>query len=167
MRNRCGAARRASWQSGRVDQPALVQLEALRPAIKREWDRLLRAEPTLSPLGHPDTLTYMMDETLTQVIKGLGSQSLKSWLRRSPVLLSPLQRQCACGLNPLLTYYATGELALHAAVGSKLPNGVLEALLVVFHVKAQQEIETLCAVCRHRDAPGCARPRVTATTASG
>ena len=131
-----------------MDQSVIDRIESLRPVIKREWGTLLRAEPTLSPLGHPDTLTYLMDETITQVMKNIHGQPLKSWIQRSPVLLAPLQRHCHCRQNPLLNYYATGELALRAALRPEFDAESCEAILTVYHVKAQQEIETLCAVCQ-------------------
>ncbi len=131
-----------------MDQSVIDRIEVLRPAIKREWGALLRAEPTLSPLGHPDTLTYLMDETISQVIKNVRTHTLKSWIQRSPVLLAPLQRHCHCQQNPLLNYYATGELALRAALRPRFEAETCEALLTIYHVKAQQEIETLCAVCQ-------------------
>lgn len=148
-----------------MDQSVIARLESLRPAIKREWGALLRAEPTLSPLGHPDTLTYLMDETISQVIKSVHHHSLKSWIQRSPVLLTPLQRHCHCGLNPLLNYYATGELALRSALRQQFDADICEALLTVYHVKAQQEIETLCAVCQVHDAVKCRTKRSSATHA--
>jgi len=159
LRKRCRARESPIWQTVAVDQSVITQLESLRPAIKREWGALLRAEPTLSPLGHPDTLTYLMDETISQVIKCIHHQSLKSWIQRSPVLLAPLQRHCHCGLNPLLNYYATGELALRAALREQFEATVCEALLTVYHVKAQQEIETLCAVCQVPDTTHCRTKR--------
>ena len=76
------------WQSVGVDQSVIAKIELLRPAIKRDWGALLRAEPTLSPLGHPDTLTFLMDETINQVIKSVHSHTLKSMIQRSPVLLA-------------------------------------------------------------------------------
>ena len=134
-----------------MDQSVIDKIKLLRPAIKREWGALLRAEPTLSPLGHPDTLTYLMDETISNVVKSVHSHSLKTLIHRSPVLLAPLQRHCRCGLNPLLNYYATGELALRSAFRQQFDPATCEALLTVFHVKAQQEIETICAVCQVPD----------------
>jgi hypothetical protein len=145
-----------------VDQSVIDKIKLLRPAIKREWGALLRAEPTLSPLGHPDTLAYLMDETIDQVVKTVQHHSLKSWINRSPVLLAPLQRHCHCGLNPLLNYYATGELALRASFRPQFDAPICEALLTVFHVKAQQEIETICAVCQVHDEHHCRTKRTTA-----
>ena len=83
LRKRCRAAHDRIWHSVAVDQSIITQLESLRPAIKREWGALLRAEPTLSPLGHPDTLTYLMDETIAQVIKTIHHQTLPPcWSQR-------------------------------------------------------------------------------------
>ena len=159
LRKRCRAQKHLMWHYIGVDQSVIDRIELLRPAIKREWGALLRAEPTLSPLGHPDTLTYLMDETISQVIKSVHHQSLKSWIQRSPVLLAPLQRHCHCGLNPLLNYYATGELALRSALRQQFDAPTCEALLTVYHVKAQQEIETLCAVCQVHDTAHCRTKR--------
>ena len=161
MRKRCRARYCLIWHSVGVDQSVIAQIEVLRPAIKREWGALLRAEPTLSPLGHPDTLTYLMDETINQVIKSVHTHSLKSMIQRSPVMLAPLQRHCHCLQNPLLNYYATGELALRAALRKRFDPATCEALLTVYHVKAQQEIETLCAVCQVNDAHLCKAKRAT------
>jgi len=151
------------WQSVGVDQSVIAKIELLRPAIKRDWGALLRAEPTLSPLGHPDTLTFLMDETINQVIKSVHSHTLKSMIQRSPVLLAPLQRHCHCLQNPLLNYYATGELALRGALQKQFDAPTCEALLTVYHVKAQQEIETLCAVCQVHDTNPAHPKRATAT----
>jgi hypothetical protein len=61
---------------------------------------------------------------------------------------------CACGLNPLLKYFTTGELALHAAAGPLL-GAQLEEVLLLFRALAQQEIQTLCSLCQHKGVPGC------------
>jgi hypothetical protein len=144
-----------------VDEGVIQRLEGLRSSWKREWEGLLRSEPTLSPLGNPDTLIYLMDETITGVLKCLRARSLKVALD-SRALLVPLQRHCACGLNPLLNYYATGELALHAVAGPAL-TGQLDEALTCYHVYAQKEIDTLCAVCQHREGHACATPEITAS----
>lgn len=133
----------------------IQRLEGLRPSWKREWEVLLRAEPTLSPLGNPDTLVYLMDETISEVLRILRVRSLKNAVTNSRALLLPLQRHCACGLNPLLNYYATGELALHAVAAGPLAEHLDEAL-TSYHVLARREIDTLCAVCQHRSTPPCA-----------
>ena len=140
----------------------IQRLEGLRPSWKREWEALLRSEPTLSPLGNPDTLVYLMDETITEVLKVLRARSLKHTATNSRALLVPLQRHCACGLNPLLNYYATGELALHAVAAGPLAEHLDEAL-TSYHVLAQKEIDTLCAVCQHRATSHCATPALAST----
>lgn len=143
--------RRRGGIVGIVDEGAIQRLEGLRPGWKREWEALLRAEPTLSPLGNPDTLVYLMDETITQVSRDLRNRAVRAATVNPRALLVPLQRHCACGLNPLLNYYATGELALHAVAASVLGSSLDEAL-TCYHLLAQKEIDTLCAVCQHRSA---------------
>jgi hypothetical protein len=141
-----------------VDESVIQRLEGLRPALKREWEALLRAEPTLSPLGNPDTLVYLMDETIGEVAKALRARSLKHAAANARALLVPLQRHCACGLNPLLNYYATGELALHMIGAKALSATELDEALICYHVLAQKEIDTLCGVCQHRASDRCTTP---------
>lgn len=143
----------------------IQRLEGLRPSWKREWEALLRSEPTLSPLGNPDTLVFLMDETITAVLKSLRARALKPAANSSRALLLPLQRHCACGLNPLLNYYATGELALHAVAGPMLVEHLDEAL-TGYHLLAKKEIDTLCAVCQHRTGSGCTAASSTGATAA-
>lgn len=143
-----------------VEQSETLPLDGIRSAVKMEWEALLRAEPAPSPLGNPDTLLYLMDETLSQVFRAVTENSLESVLRKSSALLVPLQRHCGCGLNPLLNYYATGELALHLVAAKRLTKPVLDAVLTSFHLLAQQEIDTLCSVCLNRSSSSCQAPAV-------
>lgn len=135
------------------------RLEGLRSSWKREWETLLRAEPTLSPLGHPDTLVFLMDETISTVLRTLRSRPLPPAPADRRSLRTPLQRHCACGLNPLLNYYATGEVALRAVAAPAL-GAALEEALAGYHRLAQREIDTLCAVCRLRAPTDCAASEV-------
>ncbi len=115
---------------------------------------MLHGEPTLTPLGRPDTLVFLMDATLAQLFAGLTDKPEEKWLHACTPLIAPVHRYCACGLNPLLKYFTTGELALRAAAG-RLLGEEIEDLLVLFRSLAQQEIESLCTVCQHKGIPGC------------
>lgn len=150
----CGAAPAGLWHHAGVTPTSVQCLAGLCPAIKKEWADLLHGEPTITPLGRPDTLVYLMDATLAQLFAGLESNSTQQWLKRCPPLVGPVHNYCACGLNPLLKYFTTGELALRAAAGARLGDEIEEALLR-FRALAQQEIETLCSVCQHKGVPGC------------
>ena len=150
----CGAVIRGLWQSRPMTPATLRTLVPLCPAVKSEWMSLLRGEPVLTPLGRPDTLVYLMDATLSQLFSGLKSKSEEKWLKGCPAHVAPVHRYCACGLNPLLKYFTTGELALRAAAGPALGEEIEEVLLQ-FHALAQQEIEALCTVCQHKGIPGC------------
>ncbi len=117
---------------------------------------MLRTEPTLSPLGNPDTLVYMMDETIDRLLATLR-QGGPMPDRKSQV--TPLQRRCACGLNPLLNYYATGELAVHA-VASPTCGASVDEVVSAFHAIARKEIDTLCSVCCYRHHPAAAKSQL-------
>jgi hypothetical protein len=151
---RCGAGCLALWHAGRVTPATFQSLAELCPAIKLEWAALLRGEPTITPLGRPDTLVFLMDATLAQLFAGLTGKSEAKWLHSCTPLIAPVHRYCACGLNPLLKYFTTGELALRAATAPLLGEEI-EDLLLLFRSLAQQEIEALCTVCQHKDIPGC------------
>lgn len=154
MGNACRAAQGERWQAYRVEKRVTTKLEALRPAVKERWEDLLRLEPTLTPLANPDTLVFMMDATLTQLLSALAAPSFKRWMKKNPTCVAPMQSRCHCSINPLLTYYTTGELALRAAAGSSLGQD-LEEVLLYFHSLGQREIESLCGVCAYKDSAAC------------
>lgn len=130
-------------------------LAGLGPAIKQEWAELLRGEPTITPLGRPDTLVFLMDATLAQLFAGLEENtSHHHWLKQCAPVVGPAHAYCACGLNPLLKYFTTGELALRAAAAGPLGADV-EEVLERFRSLAQREIVTLCSVCQYKGVPGC------------
>ncbi len=136
-----------------MEESDIRRLEAQRAALKREWEALLRTEPTLSPLGNPDTLVYLMDETIDRLLATLRQPGAGPDGKSQ---VAPLQRRCACGLNPLLNYYATGELAVHAVAAPLCGAGVEEAV-AAFHAIARKEIDTLCSVCCYRHHPAAAK----------
>lgn len=108
----------------------------------------------LTPLGRPDTLVYLMDATLSQLEVMLTREQNTNGLRRYPPVVGSVHAYCPCGLNPLLKYYGTGELALRAGAGTELGDE-LEIVLRIFRNLARREIESFCAVCRHREAATC------------
>jgi len=132
-----------------VEASDIRRIEAHRAALKREWETLLRTEPTLSPLGNPDTLVFMMDETISNLLELFRQDSPLVSANEKSSPSSPLQRRCACGLNPLLSYYSTGELAMRA-VASPFLGAKVDELVAVFHNLARREIDTLCSVCCYR-----------------
>jgi hypothetical protein len=131
----------------------LQQVVTLSPVIKNKWKTLLQGEPVLSPLGRPDTLVCLMDATLMQLFAGFKITPDEKWLMACAPLVAPLYGYCACGLDPLVRYFAAGESAMYAAAGS-LAAGVRGKLVARFRILAQQEIDAVCNACPHRDAPG-------------
>ena len=140
-----------------MNSAALSRLSAQFPAIKAEWCALLQGEPVLTPLGRPDTLVYLMDATRTQLEGALLRELTSDGTRRYPPVVGSVHAYCPCGLNPLLKYYGTGELALRAGAGKEL-GAELEFVLRVFRALARREIESFCAVCRHRESARCSEP---------
>lgn len=135
------------------------RLTLLRPRIKKRWTELLRAEPVATPLAHPDALVFLMDETLAQLTTIGSGQSLKHWLADNPALLAPLRSQCQCSLNPLLSYYSTGNQALREIAKKPLGDD-LDEVLLYFHGLAQQDIEALCGVCCRKGTDTCSQTQI-------
>ena len=50
-----------------MKQGYLEALDGHRAEIKRKWTVLLRAAPATTPLGNPDALVFLMDESLQQL----------------------------------------------------------------------------------------------------
>ncbi len=122
--------------------------------IKQEWQRLLQSEPVLSPLGRPDTLVFLMDTTLAQLVSAMEKDPDAAWLERCLPVVGSVHRHCACGLNPLLKYFSTGEVALRAGAGLAL-GAAIEETIHRFRLLAQHEVQALCSVCNHPAAMDC------------
>jgi hypothetical protein len=112
----------------------------------------------LSPLGRPDTLVFLMDATLMQLQLGLEARPGQPWLQHCHPVLSSVHRCCACGLNPLLKYFTTGELALRAVAGQTMPAEI-EEIVAAFRAIAQYEVDSLCSLCQNPGGSGCELPR--------
>jgi hypothetical protein len=116
---------------------SLKTLERLRPATKREWAGLLGREPAASALANPDTLD--------QLRLGLLEPGEK-WLRQSVTATGSARARCRCSFNPLITCFATGEIALRAVLAGELASELGETLRI-FLALAHEEIEALCSIC--------------------
>ncbi len=140
-------------------------LIGLRPMIKTCWEVLLRAEPPTSALGNPDTLVFMMDQTLNAFFTALRSPTPRHWLAHHPLLCGTLDETCPCGRNPLLHYFVSGEEAVVAIAAKALgdqadlstaeQDQLLAEVQLTFHYLAQHELQIFCDLCRGK----CARAR--------
>ncbi len=140
-----------------MQNPARAQLAALFPAIKADWITRLRGEPVLSPLGRPDTLAYLMDATLQQWALGLGAPDQAAWLGKCRQMAGSVHQHCACGLNPLSKYFATGAAAIDR-VATPVLGPEAGPALHFFAALAHHEVELLCSLCLRPGHPGCALP---------
>jgi len=133
--------------------------------IKTCWEVMLRAEPPASALGNPDTLVFMMDQTLDTFFTAMLSSAPRRWLARHPLLCGTLNETCPCGRNPLLHYFVSGEEAILAIAAKALPERtavppavqeqILSEVQLTFHYLAQHELQIFCDLCRG----SCARAR--------
>lgn len=120
---------------------------------------LLRVEPVGSPLGHPDSLVHLIGWTLDEILAGLAPCPPED--KRTPARpLNETPAPCACGRNPLLTFFAAGQQAMRealvlaqAASPTLDPVGRDAALVELNEVLqriACREIEAFCGVCQFR-----------------
>ncbi len=150
-----------------MDADLWRRLRAHRPAIRREWEALLRSEPVATPLGHPDVLSHLINRTLNVVLRSLWAPGRR---RRCgpPSPGEDIRAECSCGRNPLLAYYLAGERALRGALvqlsqeASCLAPGTRDAavseMCLVLHEIARRDVGLFCSLCQYRDArmPGLA-----------
>jgi len=126
-------------------------LQARRPQIRARWEALLRLERPPTPLGHPDTLVFMFDQSLDEVLAALPGRA------DAPVNPRP-EAECSC--NPLRDYFAALEQALMEAlvlVQSAQPGltaaervDAVTELCATLRRIARREIATLDEICRRR-----------------
>ena len=127
-----------------------------RPAIRDQWEKLLRLDRGSSPLARPATLVYLLDTTLDEIFAILPAWSV----RRHPTRMA--EPHCPCGRSPFLAYFATGRQALHEAlvtVQARLPaltpsdrDDAFACLDQAFMHIARREIEAFCSVCQFHPA---------------
>ncbi len=125
-------------------QRILCLLTDRRTDLKSEWATRLRTEPVRSALGHPDILTYMMDETLDQLTDLL--------LRRQAVRVrhpGDFESRCRCHFNPLLAYFTTGLDALLTILAqeSALDEPARAVAGAWWGLLAQREVDAVCGAC--------------------
>lgn len=142
----------------------LEALQGRRADIKRKWEVLLRAAPMTTPLGHPDALVHLMDESLGQLFSLYHSHATRRWLSRHPPAANRIGHDCHCRLNPLINYFIAGQTAL-TFVAQAVPSAdhrlnevkaaaCLDELILTFHFLAHREINAFCEVCQYSPANG-------------
>jgi hypothetical protein len=159
------AARGDSRHDAAMDKPLLRALHTRRPAIRRQWENLLRLEEPANALAHPDTLVRLIDWTLDEAFAALGHPSRRAARRRAawshPPSYEHVRRACACGQNPLIEYFLAGERALlealvlaqaetPAARADSRHTTATEVHLAVRRI-ARREVTLFCSVCRQKE----------------
>ncbi len=136
----------------------LRELEVMRPQIRARWEALLRIERLHTPLANPDTLVFMFDQTLDEVLGALPGR---------PVSSAGPRPTCRSERNPMRVYFSALEQALlealiHVQAGQIAPEpakhtaAVAERTAAVTEVCAalrriaRREIATLDQICKPR-----------------
>lgn len=134
-------------------------LLAHRHDLHKRWDDLLRAERITSGMANPDSLIFLMDWTLDQLMDELHQSHFRRREANQP--RSGASNFCACGRNPLLAYFSTLEQALvevlfladhelaNLTPGER--NASLAELKTAQNEVARRDIETFCSVCQSRE----------------
>jgi len=155
----CAAGWSITCHYGNVKKAYLEALDGHRAEIKRKWEILLRAAPATTPLGNPDTLVYLMDESIKQLFSLFRSKATHQWLSRHPPAARIIGTSCHCRLNPLINYFIAGQAAL-AFVAQTVPRSkhhlddvdatvCVDELLLTFRFLAHREIQAFCEVCQY------------------
>lgn len=140
-----------------MEESLWSELQNLRPTLRQRWEALLRAQPPSSPLANPDSLVFLMDWTFDQIFSELRKTSFRRGARTPQGLVRRPDRRvpCACGMNPLLAYFQTAELALIETVlpllAPQQQEAVLREVKAALALVAKREIESFCALCRRKE----------------
>jgi hypothetical protein len=119
------------------------------------------------PLANPDTLVYLIPDSLDDILAILAKESPAP--QSSPRAKTHLPA-CNCGNNPYLAYFLAGEQALVEAVvllqaalrpEQRHKSDVSEIILTMRQL-ARSEIDTFCGVCSDRGAARNCRQAVAA-----
>jgi hypothetical protein len=145
-----------------MKQGYLEALDGHRAEIKRKWEIFLRAAPATTPLGNPDTLVFLMDQSLQQLFSLFRSKSAHCWLSRRQPAPRVAGATCHCRLNPLINYFIAGQAAV-AFVAQTVPrsqhhlddltaNSCVDELLLTFRFLSHREVRSFCEICRYSPA---------------
>jgi hypothetical protein len=142
-----------------MQESVVCALRAQRPQVRDRWAMLLRVEPVGTPLGHPDALVHLIDWTLDEIFAGLA-HPLAGHDRGDPPTFAHAAPVCACGRNPLLTYFAAGQQAMREglilaqasshSLDPRERDASLAELDFVLEQIGRREVEAFCGVCQFR-----------------
>jgi hypothetical protein len=140
-----------------MNRDVIAALRDRADSIRQRWEALLRVEPVLSPLAHPDTLAFLIPASVEQMLAWLNNEPAQ-FSHLNPTLRSR-RTPCLCGDNPYVPYYKAGEQALLESL--ILVQAELQTLTTrdadlaefhgVFRALADRDIEAFCEACNSRD----------------
>ena len=124
-------------------------LEQARAHIAGEWTRLVLGGPRDNPLAPPETMVHLVEPALDRLFQRmeLPEDERSARVVRGKDTWPP---RCACGRNPYLRFYVTGEQALM----DHLPEEVMLAPLDIdqlrdqFRIVALEDIRLFGGMCQ-------------------
>lgn len=147
-----------------MDKAFLIELRARRPQIRERWEALLRIEKINTPLANPDTLVYLIDWTLDDLLARLEGTVPEQEEWRSSLAPSVQSYRCQCGRNPYVAYFKAASQALMETLvlsQSELPlldpidrDLTTAELRQVLDLVAHNEMTAFCALCVHSPKSG-------------
>ena len=158
MNNTCGVDRIYLCDKNHMHDSFQCALQRHRDDLRQRWETLLRAERITSGMALPDSLIYLMDWTLDQLMDEVRQSHYRR--REARRATSGARSFCVCGQNPLLAYFATAEQAIvevlflvDADLSRLTPlerNASLDELKSALNEVARRDIESFCSVCQSK-----------------
>jgi len=134
----------------------LQELVRRRAEIARHWRTMLKDAPAHTALGHPDTLAFMIEPTLTELFQRALQHPELSWTPQSPPVIRLVESVSRCALNPMIGYYLAGESAITRVVHEMRPFGDLtetdilsseDELLALLRSLGRSDVTSFCEIC--------------------
>lgn len=132
-----------------METSIIDRLKQARARIAAEWTRLVMSGSRDNPLAPPETMVHLVEPALDRLFDRLESLKVDRSVRvvRGKDTWPP---RCACGRNPYLQFYVTGERALM----EQLPEEVMLAprnidqLRDQFRIVALEDIRLFGGMCQ-------------------
>jgi len=128
-------------------------IRSQRASLCARWESLLRAESPNTPLANPEILVFKIPEACGEILDRMALPSGEAREETS-------EPYCACGLNPLLGFFAAGEQAMEEAMLRAIhtvphmtmadQSHAMGELHQILRALKGKEIAMLCSVCQLR-----------------
>ncbi len=116
----------------------LRRLQAMRPQIRARWEALLRVERLHTPLANPDTLVFLFDTTLDEVLSKLPGRRVHHAGERP---------KCRYESNPMRAYFPALEQALLEALIHAQAEQAADPKVISDHLAPAERTAAVTELC--------------------